>query len=192
MDVHAGDYLRLSVAQHGTDVGVRLLTPDGETLVDVGYRQDEPKVVSAVVQTSGDYRLEIRSLETSPITGRYMAQVQQHRMAGEGDVDRVLADQLFNEAETLSIAKADPGPLLPRSCVIAKHSALWRAARDGNGQAKSARRLGEALHFDGKSEAALAQLLDSLAVSHLAADAEGGERCPGSRSRGVSRSRENG
>ena len=105
VDVHAGDYLRLSVAQHGTDVGVRLLTPDGETLVDVGYRQDEPKVVSAVVQTSGDYRLEIRSLETSPITGRYMAQVQQHRMAGEGDVDRVLADQLFNEAETLSIQK---------------------------------------------------------------------------------------
>jgi CHAT domain-containing protein/tetratricopeptide (TPR) repeat protein len=171
LGVRAGDYVRLTVDQHGANVGVRLVTPGGATLVDVGYRQDEPKVVSAVLESSGSYGLEIRSLETTRITGRYMAQVQQQRTARDGDAHRVLADRMFNEGETLR-SDSRPGTTTASTVRYRRALALWRVARDREGQAKSGRRLGEALHFMGKSTAALAQLLDSLAVSRVAADAE--------------------
>ena len=69
----AGQALHAVVNQHGIDVVVTLLGADGKQVVEI----DNPngaygsEIVWAVADTSGDYRLEVSSLEKAARHGQY-------------------------------------------------------------------------------------------------------------------------
>jgi CHAT domain-containing protein/tetratricopeptide (TPR) repeat protein len=171
LDLQAGAYVSVAVDQYGIDLGARLLAPGGAALVDVSYRQAGTRVLSAIAIASGRYLLEIRCLETLPATGRYVAEIQQQRPAAEGDSQRVLAERLFAEAEALR----SEGRFDATTASLERYRRafdFWTAEDDRTRQAISARRLGEALHTVGRTDEALARLLDSLGISRLAADPE--------------------
>jgi len=101
--VATGQYLRIVVNQQGIDVAVALIGPGGERLVEVdspnGTRGNEP--ISVVAESSGEYRIEIRSPKVAP--GRYEIQVEALRDPTESDLARVAAERGFREAYKLSL-----------------------------------------------------------------------------------------
>jgi CHAT domain-containing protein len=101
--VALGQYLRIVVNQRGIDLAVALLGPGGERLVEVdspnGTRGNES--ISAVAESSGEYRIEIRSAKVSP--GRYEVQVEDLRNPTESDLARVAAEREFRQAYKLSL-----------------------------------------------------------------------------------------
>jgi hypothetical protein len=103
----AGQYLHVVVEQRGIDVVVSLFAPDGKRLAEVdspnGTQGPEP--VSMIAETSGNYRLEVRSLEKTAVAGRYEAKIAELRAATENDKNRIAADELFRQAELLRIQR---------------------------------------------------------------------------------------
>jgi tetratricopeptide (TPR) repeat protein len=91
------------VEQRGIDVAVTLLGPDGKQILEVdspnGDRGPEP--VSWIVETSGDYRLAVRSLKKDAASGRYEVKVVELRAATDRDRAMAEAHKLFNEAASL-------------------------------------------------------------------------------------------
>lgn len=107
----SGQYLKVVVEQKGIDVVVRLIGPTGEMITEVdgpnGPEGQEP--VSAIAETSGEYRIEIRSLDKEAALGRYEIKLEAWREATPQDIEklnealllwRVLGDREA-EADTL-------------------------------------------------------------------------------------------
>src|SRR5262245_47508493 len=63
INVTAGQYLEIVVEQHGIDVLVRLLGPDGKEMaqVDSEIRNNGLEVVSQVVDAPGRYRVSVQA-----------------------------------------------------------------------------------------------------------------------------------
>jgi tetratricopeptide (TPR) repeat protein len=103
--------------------------------------------------------------------GSVVAARDRQRADAAKDTHRIQAERLFAEAEALR----SEGRLVATTASLVRYRQafnLWTTAEDRKGQARAKRRLGEALHALGRSDDALAALLDSLSVSRLAADAE--------------------
>ncbi len=127
----AGQYLHVIVDQRGTDVVVTLFGPDGKQLTEVdspnGTQGPEP--VSLVVENSGIYRLEVRSLEKDAAPGRYEVKVEELRGATVQDNTRIAAERAYAEA-TLLYAQ---GTAESRRRAIEKYEValqLWRPLGD--------------------------------------------------------------
>ncbi len=92
----AGQFAGIVVDQRGIDVVVALFAPDGKQLIEVdspnGTKGPEP--VSLIAKTTGDYRVEIRSLEKTAATGRYEIKLAELRVANEQDKTNDLARRL--------------------------------------------------------------------------------------------------
>jgi CHAT domain-containing protein/tetratricopeptide (TPR) repeat protein len=99
----AGQYIRVVVDQRGIDVVVSLFGPDGKQIVEVdspnGTQGPEP--VLAIAETSGAYRLEVRSLEKNASVGRYEVKIEEVRKATEQDKSRIAAERAYMQAELL-------------------------------------------------------------------------------------------
>ena len=89
----AHQLLRLVVDQRGVDVVVTLFAPDGKKLAEVdspnGTQGPEP--VTLVTEVSGDYRLDVQSLEKNAAAGRYEARIEELRAATAEDGERLAA-----------------------------------------------------------------------------------------------------
>ena len=98
-----GQYVHVVVDQRGIDVVVALYGPEGKKLTEVdspnGTQGPEP--VSWIVETTGTYRLEVRSLEKDAKPGKYEAKIERLREADPQDVYRLRAQQFLAEAEQL-------------------------------------------------------------------------------------------
>ena len=68
-----GQFLEVIVDQRGIDVVVFLFGPDGQKLdeVDSASGVEGPEAVSALVQSTGLHRVEVRALEKGASPGRY-------------------------------------------------------------------------------------------------------------------------
>jgi CHAT domain-containing protein/Tfp pilus assembly protein PilF len=110
----AGQYLNLVVEQRGIDVVVTLLGPDGKKLIEVDSPNgtEGPEPVSWIVETTGQYRLEVRSLEKEAKPGRYEAKLVELRVATARDRDLAEADKLYNESDRL-LGKGQFGQAIP-------------------------------------------------------------------------------
>lgn len=99
----AGQYLRVIADQRGIDVVVVLFAPDGTQLVEVDSPNGTqgPEHVSAIMKASGNYRLEVRSLEKGAPAGRYNLKIEELRKATQQDESRVTAEGAFRQAEQL-------------------------------------------------------------------------------------------
>ncbi len=103
----AGQYLDVIVEQKGIDVIVALFDANDKKVAEVdspnGTQGEEPLAV--IVETAGNYRLEIRSLEKTVPAGRYEVKIKELRAATEKDKKRIVAsfsaNKAFGEAEAL-------------------------------------------------------------------------------------------
>jgi CHAT domain-containing protein/tetratricopeptide (TPR) repeat protein len=144
----AGQFLRLVVDQRGIDVVVRLFGPDGKQILEVdspnGARGPEP--VLFVAEASGDYRLEVRSLEAGASAGRYEAKVEELRPAAPQDQLGVTAQRMFAEGMRLFLTQ---GAAESKRAAIEKFTEsipLWRAIGNRVREAHALNFVGE-IHF---------------------------------------------
>jgi CHAT domain-containing protein/tetratricopeptide (TPR) repeat protein len=101
VDLQEGQFLRVLVQEKGIDVAVWLIGPDGKAVTgadserfDFDCRED----LAAVPQSSGSYRVEVRTPQ-KPVQGSYKLSVQAlHAVAGERDKARAEAVWSFWEA----------------------------------------------------------------------------------------------
>jgi CHAT domain-containing protein len=171
LDLSAGDYVRVTVDHQGIDVGVSLYSPDGIALVEVRYRQGSQVVLSTIAHDSGQHLLEIRSLEATTTSGRYIVALKELRHATAHDVETAKAASAFVQAEALA---ADWQSQSSTAVLQSYRAALehWTEAADLSGQALAVRKVGETYLAIGQTDSALPQFLESLRLSQLAENAE--------------------
>ncbi|MGH9971215.1 MAG: tetratricopeptide repeat protein [Pyrinomonadaceae bacterium] len=103
IEIKSGEFLHAVVDQRGIDVVVALIGPDGKKLVEVdspnGAQGEEP--LFWIADVTGEYQLEVRSLEKEAAPGRYEAKVAVVRASTEIDKKRVAAQRAFIEATNL-------------------------------------------------------------------------------------------
>lgn len=140
----ADQYLHIVVEQRGIDVVVALFAPDGEKVAEIdspnGTKGDEP--IFFVTETTGNYLLEVRSLEPEVETGRYQAKIEELRISTTQDKQRISARKLSDEAEQLYIIDN----VESRLAAIEKYEAallLFRAINDSNGEAIALSKIGD-------------------------------------------------
>src|SRR5258705_705861 len=77
INLKSGDFLRAIIEQQGIDVVVVLVGPDGKKLlvVDSPNGTQGPEPLFWIVEASGEYQLELRSLESGATAGRNEAKV---------------------------------------------------------------------------------------------------------------------
>lgn len=87
LPLSAGQYLRVVVAQKGVDVAAGLFGLDETKLAEVSLPRtlQEPKVIMAVIDLSGNHRLEVRSQNKEAAAGRYEVQIAELREATPRD-----------------------------------------------------------------------------------------------------------
>jgi CHAT domain-containing protein/Flp pilus assembly protein TadD len=133
----AGQYLHVIADQRGIDVVVTLFAPDGKQVVEVDSPNGTPgpEPVSVIVETTGTYRLEVRSLEKDTPAGRYAVKIEELRLGTVQDKNRISAQQAVLEAELLREQQTAES----RQRAITKYEAalpLYRAIGDRGGAAK--------------------------------------------------------
>ena len=101
----AGQYAHVVVDQKGIDVVVKLLAPDGNliTEVDSPNGTQGPEPVYVIAETTGLYRLEVRSLKKDAPAGKYEAKLVELRSATDRDKAWLAARRVFEEGVSLSI-----------------------------------------------------------------------------------------
>lgn len=99
----SGQLLDLIVEQKGIDVVLVLLDEKGNKIREVdspnGTNGVEP--IYCIIENTGVYLLEIKSLEPEAKPGRYRLFINELRVASYEDKEKVMAQELFYEAHTL-------------------------------------------------------------------------------------------
>ena len=150
----AGQYLHAVVEQQGIDAGVTLYEPGGRMLVQLDCRHYGPTPISLIAETSGVYRLEVRSLEKEQTRGRYELRVTEIRPAMAKDNHRIAAEKTFAEGEQLLkewIAESN------RRAIDKFNDSLsaWRSVGDRREEALTLKRIGDMYHPLGEHKNAL-------------------------------------
>jgi CHAT domain-containing protein/tetratricopeptide (TPR) repeat protein len=160
----AGQYFHALVEARGTDAVVTLAAPGGQTLVRLDCRKREPTPVSLVVEVSGTYRLEVRSLEERDARGRYELRVEEVRPAVASDKYRIAAESFFAEGEQL----LNDGEAESSRSAVNKYkeaSSSWRAAGDRREEAHALKRAGDVHLSLSEYQPALSYYKQALAVA---------------------------
>jgi CHAT domain-containing protein/tetratricopeptide (TPR) repeat protein len=105
----ARDLLDAVIEQKGVDVVVTLVAPDGTKLLEVDSPNGErgPEPLRYVAPVTGEYRIEVRSLEPTAAPGRYVARLVEIRTATDLERRNVEAVSLEAEAERVSGERPD-------------------------------------------------------------------------------------
>jgi len=91
--LEAGHYAHVVVIQRGIDLSVAVKVPDGQTLANSDDFQRGAEMISLIAVASGNYRIEVRSSEVKPATGRYEISVDELRAATLQDQQRLATEQ---------------------------------------------------------------------------------------------------
>ncbi|MBI4749735.1 MAG: hypothetical protein HY774_14705 [Acidobacteria bacterium] len=86
LTLNTNDYLKLVVEQHGIDVVVRLIGPDGKLIqeVDSPNGTQGPEPLSSIIEQTGSYTLEVESLEKTAPPGKYELRLEAVKPAAGG------------------------------------------------------------------------------------------------------------
>jgi CHAT domain-containing protein/Tfp pilus assembly protein PilF len=156
IDLTSGQFIHVVVDQRGVDVVVTLFSPDGKQIIEVdspnGTHGLEP--VLAIADTSGSYRLDVRSLEKEAPIGRYQVKIEVLRTATTRDKTQIAAERAFMQAERLRTQGT--GESL-RAALIKYEEALpiYRAIGNRSGEATSLNNIGLVYHSLGRKQEAL-------------------------------------
>ena len=174
IELKAGQFLDLVVEQKGIDVVVSLFDPTGKKLAEVdspnGTQGPEP--LSIIVEITGNYRLEVRSMEKAAVAGRYEVKIEELRAATEKDKNRIAAEQALAEATLL---RAEGTGESPRNA-IKKYEAslpLFRAIGDRIREAQILNSIGIVYSNLGEKQQALKFYNESLPLSRAVGDKSG-------------------
>jgi len=167
----AGQYLYVVVDQRGIDVVVSLFGPGGKKLseVDSPNGKQGPEPVSMIVETTGDYRLEVRSLEKAAAAGRYEVKLEELRTATEKDKDRIAADQAFAQAVLLR----GQGTTESLQGAVKKYEEalpVYRSIGDPRREAQTLSGIGMVYYSLGERQKALGYLTLALPLSRAIGD----------------------
>lgn len=101
-----GQFLSVIVDQRGIDVVVTLFAPDGKQVaeVDSGNGANGPEPVVVVAETSGSYRLVVRSFDQKAASGRYEVRMETLRAATSEDKKLAAAVSLALKTRDLATA----------------------------------------------------------------------------------------
>src|SRR6185437_11860858 len=126
VNLEGGQYLRVLVNPVAFNLSLRLTAPDGRVMLELESRERERTPLSIIADKPGSYRLDMRSLETAGIRGRYKLQVTDVRESTARDAQTIDADKAFAAAEELLREwKAESS----RTAIekLRASSALWKA-----------------------------------------------------------------
>jgi CHAT domain-containing protein len=156
LQLAAGQYVDLVADQRGIDVVLVLFAPDGNKLLEVdspnGSRGPEP--LSFIADTSGDYKIEVRSLEKKAAAGRYEIKINELRPVQPDDQTFVAAKKLA--AEGLNFANERKPE--SRAKAIEKYveaTRLFRLMEDKKRKASGIQQIGGLYRSIGKSADAI-------------------------------------
>ena len=97
----AGQYLRVLITKQDLHLSVKLYGPEGRQLFDFQSRRYGPLAFSFVPETTGLYRLDVRSLETEAVGRPYQLRVEALGEASQQDRKDADACKAFYDAERL-------------------------------------------------------------------------------------------
>lgn len=120
-------FASFSVNQQGSDVVVTIIDADGgRTRVDRPNGSRGRESVSYIAARSGNYRLEVRTVETAAPRGYYEITLSEPRPATARDESRLAAEQAVSEGEILRARKTAAS--LPQALEKFRQAvSLWQA-----------------------------------------------------------------
>jgi CHAT domain-containing protein/Tfp pilus assembly protein PilF len=133
VDLHANQYAKVLLKQHGIDVAVRLLGEDGKPAIefDADPRNEGEETIEFALKSAGSSNLVVvPRLRTAPI-GRYEISLVEVRPASEKDLALDEARRLSTEVNRLYFA-SDPDTALP----LAEKALSIREKELGSGSAE--------------------------------------------------------
>ncbi|MFL6285040.1 MAG: CHAT domain-containing tetratricopeptide repeat protein [Pyrinomonadaceae bacterium] len=167
----AGQCLRVVVEQRGIIVTATLFDPTGKEMVKADNPGGAygPVYVSAVSESPGDYRLEIRSTEAWANAGRYQVAIEDSREATPADRARIAAEKNYADGRQLLERPALAGekPLQKFEAALAKFEgalAYWQTTGDRHWIALTEYCLGVAHRSLGDRRAAAEHFEKSLKI----------------------------
>jgi CHAT domain-containing protein len=163
LQLEKGQYLRVAVTTRGMAAAASFYGPDGQTLYQVACRHEGATPLSLVAESSGEYRLELRSLEREQARGVYDLRLDMIRSATESDKYHSAAEETFAEAEQL----LDEYKAESNHAAIDKFKAaltLWRESDDPGEEAHTFKRIGDVYQITGDFQGALSYYKQALAL----------------------------
>ena len=96
----AHQFVRIEATQKGVDFAVTLRDPQGHELMraDSMNASYGPETVVSVIESAGDYTVEVKAGDPSNLPARYELRVVELREAKPGDQDMVAAHRAYGEA----------------------------------------------------------------------------------------------
>jgi CHAT domain-containing protein/tetratricopeptide (TPR) repeat protein len=129
----SGQYAAIEIEQHGSELSATLFDPNGRELLQMDYPGGGygPIYLSHIAAASGDYRLDIRSVNSWAIEKPFDLLLKNVRVAEPADETVVKAQSLFYEA-----GKSDRANDREAAAELYKQSlGLWQGLRDSHWQA---------------------------------------------------------
>jgi CHAT domain-containing protein/Flp pilus assembly protein TadD len=170
----SNQFFRVVVDQRGIDVVVILFGVDGKQLneVDSPNGTQGPEILSAIAETTGKYRLEVRSLEKDAPAGHYQVNIEEWRPATEQDRVRATAKALFQQAEQL-FEQGTTGALHSAITKYEESLRLYHSIRDVSAEVFILNRIGYIYNSFGEKQKALDYYLQILALNRGVGDRNG-------------------
>lgn len=156
ISLQSAQFLNLTVNQKGIDVAVFLFSPTGQKLLEVDSPNGDqgPEPLLYIIETSGEYRLEVRSLEANAPQGRYEAKIVELRASTEKDKHRIAAEKLY--AEATAFVSQGTTPAIQKAYEKYQESlAQWRLYGDKKEEAGLLNYIGLALASLGEVDKAM-------------------------------------
>lgn len=103
IDLPAGQFLRVGVAQRGVNVSLKLYGPEQQQLASVNNENDLKGVesITLVAELRGRYRLVVLPVKQVAIRGQYLIKIEELRASSPEDNDRVKAERVSAEGALL-------------------------------------------------------------------------------------------
>ena len=167
----AGQYLRVVVEQRGIDLVVGLVGPGQKRLLAMDSPNGSygPEPVSAVVEESGEYTIEVRSPDKRAAAGLFEVRVEALREPTPADLTRAGAERTFREA---SQQLTHPDAKTRQEALEKLESLLpvLRSLEDRPMEVSTLNRLGLAYNSLGRPQRALDHYEQALAISRALGD----------------------
>ncbi|HEX7176186.1 MAG TPA: CHAT domain-containing protein [Pyrinomonadaceae bacterium] len=167
-----GQYLHAVVEPQGIDADVTLYEPGGQALAQLDCRDYGPTPVSLIAETSGIYRLEVRSPEGQQTRGRYELRVEEIRPSTAEDRERINAEKTFADGERLLKewkAQSSRGAIDRFKDSLA----FWKAVGDRRAEALTLKRIGDVYQPLGEYQNALNYYRQALSLQREIKDRRG-------------------
>ncbi|MEW6735668.1 MAG: tetratricopeptide repeat protein [Acidobacteriota bacterium] len=160
-----GQFLHVVMEQKGIDIVTILVGPDDKELakVDSPNGTQGSELILFITEATGNYRIELRSLEKAAFSGRYEIKIIELRTAIPKDKDHIAAHRVFVEGESLR-ASEDAESLLKAIEKYAQALQLFRAIGNRIGEVDALNSIGFVYDSLGENEKALDHYKQALPI----------------------------